>query len=124
MCQTDPPARIGDFDREQVASVFEGRSWGRVVTALSVLARLKLLTPARRRRTEHEASSKLQEQQQLEDPSAASEVDPTHGWVQSHARMVSGELGRFAALIDRLPFSEQSFLRFCQLCPIKNSGMY
>jgi len=85
VCQTDPPARIRDFDTDQLAAVFEARSWGRVVTALSVLARLKLLTPARRRRSEQGTSADKaqqgQEQQQQEDPCKA--------WVQAHARLVS-----------------------------------
>lgn len=104
ICHTDPPPRICDFDREQIAAVFEARSWGRLVTALSALARLKLLTPARRKRsdTEAEPSDKRKkfEQQQEEplEPQAGEQQqqqqdqgddDPSKDWVQAHARLVS-----------------------------------
>jgi hypothetical protein len=86
VCNTDPPPRICDFDKEQIAAVFEARSWSRVVASMSVLARLKLLTPARRRRTDGGEADQQEggdgEQQREED-------DPLQGWVQSQARTVS-----------------------------------
>lgn len=87
VCQSDPPARIRDFDTDQLAAVFEARSWGRVVTALSVLARLKLLTPARRRRSEQGTSTDKAQQGQEQQ-----QEDPCKAWVQAHARLVSSSL--------------------------------
>jgi hypothetical protein len=101
ICQTDPPPRIRDFDREQIAAVFEARSWGRLVAALSVLARLKLLTPARRKRLDSEpepcdkrSKAELQqdaplEPQDGEQQQGQGDDDPSKDWVQAHAQVVS-----------------------------------
>lgn len=102
VCQTHPAPRVGDFDPDQIASVFDARSWGRVVAALSVLARLKLLTPARRRRTENnnnEPNSGGSGKKKSKGATAATPVQVVQadgpdegamqGWVQSESRLVS-----------------------------------
>jgi hypothetical protein len=105
ICHTDPPPRIRDFDREQIAAVFEARSWGRLVTALSVLARLKLLTPARRKRSDNEpepSDKRKKSEQQQDEPlepqgdeqqqQGQGDDDPSKDWVQAHARVVSTQV--------------------------------
>eukprot|EP00775_Hariotina_reticulata_P010957 gene10957-11111_t len=47
--ETQPPPTLADFEQPELDAVFGARGWKRVVTALGVLTKLKLLTPAKRR---------------------------------------------------------------------------
>jgi hypothetical protein len=105
VCQTKPPPRICDFDREQISAAFGDRAWSRVTIAMNILVRMQLLTTNKRRRAQQESSYENQQAQQQQQEQQDGETEQQQeqqlqgtagqdvalgGWVQADPRLVSG----------------------------------